>query len=92
MVEQRDQLAGAIDALVSTAETFHPDSFLGKAADLERLGLAQKVVDVRSKWLSRCSEILGQLQGLRERCSDPVLGQRLDSAINRLEELMRSLS
>ena len=91
MVVQREQLADAIDALVSTAESFHPDSFLGKAADLERLGLAEKVADVKSKWLSRCSEIMGQLQELRGHCSDPALAQRLDSAINRLEELMRPL-
>lgn len=91
MVEQRDQLAEAIDSLVRTAESFHPDSFLGKPADLERLGLTEKVAEVQSKWLSSCSDMLGQLQGLRERCSDAVLAQKLDGAINRLEELRRPL-
>lgn len=91
MEEQRAQLADAIDALVRSAELFHPRAMLGDPADLERLGLSEKVAEVRQKWLERCSDILGQLAGLRQRCKDPVLAERLDDAIKRLDEMRQSL-
>ena len=89
MEEERNQLGEAIDGLVRTLEMFQPTSFLGKAADLERLGLTEKVAEVKSKWLERASDILTEVRGLRARCREPVLAKRLDEAINRIEEMRR---
>lgn len=86
---QRDELAKTIDMLVDTVETLHPESLLGKAEDLKRLELTEKVGEVKSKWLSQCSGILDQLQSLKGRCSDPVLAQKLKNAVDKLEELRR---
>jgi len=91
MEEERNQLGEAIDSLVSTLDMFQPTSFFGKAADLERLGLTEKVAEVKSKWLEGASDILTQVRGLRARCREPVLAKRLDEAINRIEEMRRPL-
>ncbi len=91
MEEQRAQLMDAIDALVRSAEMFHPRVILGEPVELERLGLTEKVAEVRNKWLERCSDILSQLGELRQRCQEPVLAQKLDDAIKRLEEMRQSL-
>lgn len=91
MEEQRNQLGEAVEGLVRTLDMFQPTSFLGKAVDLERLGLTEKVGEVKSKWLERASDILTQVRGLRARCREPVLAKRLDEAINQIEEMRRSL-
>jgi len=91
MEEERNQLEEAVDGLVRILEMFQPTSFFGKAADLEKLGLMEKVSEVQSKWLERASDIPTQVRGLRARCREPVLAKKLDEAINQIEEMRRPL-
>lgn len=91
MEEERNQLGEAIDGLVRILEMFQPTSFFGEAADLEKLGLTEKVSEVKSKWLEHASDILIEVRGLRARSREPALAKKLDEAINQIEEMRRHL-
>ena len=89
--EQEAKMVDAIQSLVDSAEQFHPSKLLGDPADLGRLGLTEQVGEVKEKWLERCASIIEQLDGFRKGPKTPALAQKLDEAINQLEEMRRGL-
>ena len=89
--EQEAKLVDSIESLVDSVEQFHPNKVLGDPADLERLELSEKVGEVTEKWLERCASIIDQLDEFRGGPKTPALAQKLDDAINRLEEMRRPL-
>lgn len=89
--EQEAKMVDSIQSLVDSVEQFHPSKVLGDLADLERLGLSDRVGEVKEQWLERCTSIIEQLDGFRKGPKTPALGQKLDEAVDRLEEMRRRL-
>ncbi|MFQ5874165.1 MAG: hypothetical protein ACE5JL_10235 [Dehalococcoidia bacterium] len=86
MVDQQEaKLLDAIESLVQSAEQVNPNVILGQPAELERLGLTEKVGEVKEKWLEHSAQLLEQLDGFRKGPKTPALAKKLNEAVERLE-------